>query len=233
MVVRVLSYNIRSMRDDRAALARVIQACAPDLVLIQEAPRFFRWRKAAERLARSAGLVYVTGGGTTAGPMILSTLRAHVERTEDILLPRTPGLHQRGLATAVVRFGRARLGVVSCHLSLADRERYEQVGLLLKQVEALGVRYAVVGGDLNDRPEGRSFRRVAGALTDGWSAAPSGGEYTSTPHDPRQRIDAVFTTDGVEVLGCGVPHGLPGVRAADLLAASDHLPVLATLRVPL
>ncbi|MEU9125587.1 endonuclease/exonuclease/phosphatase family protein [Streptomyces sp. NPDC048506] len=231
-VVRVLSYNIRSMRDDRAALARVIRACAPDLVLIQEAPRFFRWRKAAERLARAAGLVHVTGGATTAGPMILSTLRAHVERTEDVLLPRTPGLHRRGFATAVVRLGRARLGVLSCHLSLADRERYEQAGLLLERVAALGARYAVAGGDLNDRPEGRSFSRVAGTLTDGWAAKPWGGEFTSTPHDPVQRIDAVFTTEGVEVLGCGVPHGLPGVREADLLAASDHLPVLAALRVP-
>ncbi|MFE0377738.1 endonuclease/exonuclease/phosphatase family protein [Streptomyces inhibens] len=231
-IVRVLSYNIRSMRDDRAALARVIQACAPDLVLIQEAPRFFRWRKAAERLARAAGLVYVTGGGTTAGPMILSTLRAHVERTEDVLLPRTPGLHQRGFATAVVRLGRARLGLLSCHLSLADRERYEQAGLLLERLAALEAPHAVAGGDLNDRPEGRSFRRVAGALRDGWAAEPWGGEFTSTPCEPRQRIDAVFTTDGVEVLGCGVPHGLPGVREADLQAASDHLPVLAALRVP-
>lgn len=37
-LIRVLSYNIRSMRDDTDALARVITACAPDLVLIQEAP---------------------------------------------------------------------------------------------------------------------------------------------------------------------------------------------------
>ncbi|MFG2221775.1 endonuclease/exonuclease/phosphatase family protein [Streptomyces sp. NPDC048644] len=231
-VVRVLSYNIRSLRDDRAALARVIRACAPDLVLVQEAPRFFRWRKAAERLARASGLVYVTGGATTAGPMILSSLRARVERTDDVLLPRTPGLHQRGLATAVVRIGGARLGVLSCHLSLAAGERHTQAGLLLERLKRLDVPYAVVAGDLNDRPQGRSFRRLAGALTDAWAAQPWGGEFTSTPRDPHQRIDAVFTTDGIEVLGCGVPHGLPGVRAADLTAATDHLPVLAALRVP-
>ncbi|WP_418361445.1 endonuclease/exonuclease/phosphatase family protein [Streptomyces gilvosporeus] len=231
-VVRVLSYNIRSLRDDRAALARILRACAPDLVLVQEAPRFFRWRKAAERLARSAGLVYVTGGATTAGPMILSTLRAHVERTEDILLPRTPGLHQRGFATAVVRIAGARLGVLSCHLSLADAERHAQAGLLLERLALLDAPYAVAGGDLNDRPDGRSFRRLAGALTDAWAARPRGGEMTSTPRDPHQRIDALFVSEGVDVLGCGVPHGLPGVRQADLEAASDHLPVLADLRVP-
>ncbi|WP_159048697.1 endonuclease/exonuclease/phosphatase family protein [Streptomyces sp. NRRL F-4489] len=231
-VVRVLGYNIRSLRDDRAALVRVIRACAPDLVLVQEAPRFFRWRKAAERLARAAGLVYVTGGATATGPMILATLRAHVERAEDVLLPRTPGLHRRGLATAVVRIAGARLGVVSCHLSLSERERYGQAGLLLERVAGLDAPHAVVAGDLNDRPDGRSFRRIAAALTDGWAAAPWGEEFTSTPHAPRQRIDAVFATGGVEFLGCGVPRGLPGLRDADLLAASDHLPVLAALRVP-
>lgn len=231
-VVRVLSYNIRSMRDDTAALARVIRACAPDLVLVQEAPRFFRWRKAAARLARASDLVHVTGGASAAGPMILSSLRAHVERTEDVLLPRTPGLHQRGFATAVVRIGGARLGVVSAHLSLSAGERYAQAGLLLDRVAALGEPYAVAGGDLNDRPDGRAFTRLSGALQDAWATKPWGGEFTSEPERPHQRIDAVFATRGIEVLGCGVPHGLPGVTDADLRAATDHLPVLAALRVP-
>ena len=61
-VVRVLSYNIRSMRDDTGALARVISACAPDLVLVQEAPRFFRWRKKLARLAAASGQVILSGG---------------------------------------------------------------------------------------------------------------------------------------------------------------------------
>src|SRR5690348_9130132 len=89
-VVRLLSYNVRSLRDDRAALARVIRACAPDVVCVQEAPRFFRWRKHAARLAQATGLYYVTGGAPATGPMILASLRAFVEHTEDVLLPRTP-----------------------------------------------------------------------------------------------------------------------------------------------
>ncbi|MFF8998595.1 endonuclease/exonuclease/phosphatase family protein [Streptomyces achromogenes] len=230
--VRVLSYNIRSMRDDTAALARVITACAPDLVLLQEAPRFFRWRKKLARLAAASGQVILTGGGTAAGPAILCGLRATVERTEDILLPLTPGLHRRGFATAVVRFGGARLGVLSCHLSLQPGERYDQGGMLLDRLAGLGVEHAVAGGDLNERPDGPTFRRLAAGLTDCRTAAPWGGEFTSTPADPHQRIDAVFATKGIEVLGCGVPLDQPGVREADLRAASDHLPVLAALRVP-
>ncbi|MFD9564536.1 endonuclease/exonuclease/phosphatase family protein [Streptomyces sp. NPDC059994] len=230
-VIRVLSYNIRSMRDDNAALARVIRACDPDLVLIQEAPRFFRWRKAAARLAAACDLVVLSGGATAAGPLLLCSLRATVERTEDVLLPLTPGLHRRGFASAVVRVGGARLSVLSCHLSLQADERDAQAGMLLDHLAALDVPHAVAGGDLNDRPDGRAFRRLANALQDCWAVRPWGTEHTSTPADPHQRIDAIFVTEGVEVLGCGVPTGLAGVTAGDLRGATDHLPVLAALRI--
>ncbi|MEU6670478.1 endonuclease/exonuclease/phosphatase family protein [Streptomyces sp. NPDC046727] len=231
-VIRVLSYNIRSMRDDTHALARVITACAPDLVLVQEAPRFFRWRKKLARLAAASGQVVLTGGATAAGPAVLCSLRATVERTEDVLLPLTPGLHRRGFATAVVRFGSARLGVISCHLSLQKDERYDQGGMLLGRLAGLGVEHAVAGGDLNERPDGRTFRRLAENLQDCRTTAPWGGEFTSTPADPHQRIDAIFASKGIEVLGCGVPLDQPGITPADLIAATDHLPVLAALRVP-
>ncbi|MGP4042669.1 endonuclease/exonuclease/phosphatase family protein [Streptomyces sp. 2A115] len=231
-VIRVLSYNIRSMRDDTDALARVISACAPDLVLVQEAPRFFRWRKKLARLARVSGQVLLSGGATASGPALLCSLRATVERTDDVLLPLTPGLHRRGFATAVVRFGGARIGVLSCHLSLQKAERYEQGGMFLDRLAALGTPHVIAGGDLNERPNGRTFKRLATELQDCWAVAPWGAEYTSTPADPHQRIDALFATEGVEVLGCGVPLGQPGVTEADLRAATDHLPVLAALRVP-
>lgn len=231
-VVRLLSYNIRSMRDDRKALARVIRACAPDVLCVQEAPRFFRWRKHAAWLARECGMVYVTGGATATGPMILTTLRATVLRTEDVLLPLTPGLHRRGFATAVLRFGpAAELGVLSCHLSLQKEERRAQGRMLLARLAAMGTPHTVAAGDLNERPRGATFRALAAELQDCRTVAPWGGEYTSTPAEPHQRIDAVLASRGLEVLGCGVPHGLPGVSEDDLRAATDHLPVLAALRV--
>ncbi|MEU3446616.1 endonuclease/exonuclease/phosphatase family protein [Streptomyces thermolilacinus] len=231
-VIRVLGYNVRSLRDDEDALARVIRACAPDVVLVQEAPRFFRWRQHAARLAAKSGLLVLGGGATASGPLLLCSPRVTVERTRDVLLPLTPGLHRRGFATAVVRVAGARFGLLSCHLSLRSDERYAQTALLLDELAALDVPHAVAGGDINERPGGRSFRRLASELQDCRAVRPWGGEHTSTPGDPHQRIDAIFATRGVEVLGCGVPAGLPGVHDADLRAATDHLPVLAALRVP-
>lgn len=236
-VVRVLSYNVRSLRDDTTALTRVVRACEPDVVCVQEAPRFFRWRKHAARLARDCGLVYVTGGATAAGPMILTHLRATVDHTEDLLLPLTPGLHRRGLATAVLRFGTAaRLVVASFHLSLAARERYGQAGLLLRHLTETArqrrVSAVVAAGDVNEQPDGPAFRRLAGELRDCRAVKPWGGEPTVPVRHPQRRIDAVFASPQVTVLGCGVPRKLPGVAPRDLERATDHLPVLAALRVP-
>lgn len=231
-VLRVLSYNVRSLRDDEDALVRVVRACEPDLVFVQEAPVFFRWRKHAARLAARTELLMLSGGATAAGPLLLCSLRATVERTEDVLLPRTPGLHRRGLATAVVRIAGARVGLISCHLSLQGEERYAQTGMLLDHLKAMDVPHGIVAGDVNERPEGRSFRRLATELQDCHAVRPWGGEYTFTPGDPRRRIDGIFATPGVEVLGCGVPTDLDGVTQKDLRAATDHLPVLAALRIP-
>ncbi|MFD0271495.1 endonuclease/exonuclease/phosphatase family protein [Streptomyces sp. NPDC127106] len=231
-VIRILSYNIRSLRDDEDALARVIRACAPDLVFVQEAPRFFRWRKHAARLAAKCDLVVLSGGATAAGPLLLCSLRAFVERTEDVLLPLRPGLHRRGFATAVVRFGGVRVAVLSAHLPLDAGERQAHAEALLARLGDAGAPYGIAAGDVNETPDGPVFRRLAGALQDCRAVAPWGGEHTFVRGGAARRIDAVFATRGVEVLGCGVPVGLAGVSDADLAAATDHLPVLAALRLP-
>ncbi|MET0712639.1 MAG: endonuclease/exonuclease/phosphatase family protein, partial [Jiangellaceae bacterium] len=42
--LRVVTYNVRSLRDDRDALVRVIRGLSADVVCMQEAPRRLRWR---------------------------------------------------------------------------------------------------------------------------------------------------------------------------------------------
>jgi endonuclease/exonuclease/phosphatase family metal-dependent hydrolase len=230
--VRLLSYNIRSLRDDRRALVRVIRACAPDLVCIQESPRYWRPGGQAAWLARHTGTAVLAGGGRiAAGPLLLGRPAVQVLAVRDRLLPKTRGLHARGFATAVVRVdGCAPFTVTSCHLSLDADERYAQFRALPEQLT--GVPHGVVAGDFNEHPDGPGWQLLAARLQDAHPAAPWGGTFTSVPENPYQRIDAVFATPDVRVLACGVPHGLPGVADADLRAATDHLPVLAVLEIP-
>lgn len=230
--VRVLSYNVRSLRDDRRALVRVIRACAPDLVCVQEAPRYWRPLGQARWLARETGTVVLSGGGRiAAGPLLLGKPEVAVLQIRDRLLPKTRGLHARGFATALVQVGGAApFAVTSCHLSLDPQERHRQFAMLPDQLGPgeLGL----IAGDFNEHPDGPGWRRLAAEFQDAHLAAPWGGTHTSVPDRPYQRIDAIFATPGAEVLACGVPHPLPGVDPADLRTATDHLPVLAVLRIP-
>ncbi|MEU8514250.1 endonuclease/exonuclease/phosphatase family protein [Kitasatospora sp. NPDC048722] len=231
--LRLLGYNVRSLRDDREALVRVIRACEPDVVCIQESPRYWRPEGQAGWLARRTGTAVLAGGGrTAAGPLLLGRPGAvEVLGVHDRFLPKTRGLHARGFATALLRLpGSAPFTVTSCHLSLDADERYGQFELLLDQ---LGIaELGVIAGDFNEHPDGKGWRLLASRLQDGHVTAPWGGEFTSVPERPYQRIDAVFATPGITVLACGVPHRLPGVTEADLRAATDHLPVLAVLEIP-
>ncbi|MGW4380878.1 endonuclease/exonuclease/phosphatase family protein [Kitasatospora sp. NPDC004531] len=230
--VRVMSYNVRSLRDDRAAVARVIRACDPDVVCVQESPRYWKSEKAAAWLAHRTGMVILAGGGrVAAGPLLLGRLRVDVLELRDVLLPKTRGLHARGFASALVRIGGSRpFSVTSCHLSLQPEERLRQFELLRRQLRP--GEPGVVAGDFNEPPEEPGWRRFAEEMVDAHAKAPWGGTFTSVPAEPYQRIDGVFVTPDIDVLGCGVPYPLPGVSAEDLRAATDHLPVLASLRVP-
>jgi endonuclease/exonuclease/phosphatase family metal-dependent hydrolase len=225
--VRVLSYNVRSLRDDADAVARVIRACAPDIACIQEAPRFFRWRSRCAWLARRSGLLVVTGGRTAAGNLLLAHQRARVREADDVLFPWTPGKHRRGMATAVVDVGAARLAVASLHMSLYADERSKHLGYALDRLGQLAAPNLVVAGDINESPvAGAVWPALASAYRDAYAVAPDGREFTYSSSHPRDRIDGIFVSSGVEVIGCGVPD-LP-----ELAAASDHLPVVAALRVP-
>src|SRR3978361_1259259 len=90
--LRVLSYNVRSMRDDRDALGQVIRAAEPDVVLVQESPRFARWRSLCAQLARRSNLVVVSGGRYAGSNLILSSLGVDVVSTADVLFTRDPRL---------------------------------------------------------------------------------------------------------------------------------------------
>jgi endonuclease/exonuclease/phosphatase family metal-dependent hydrolase len=225
--VRVMTYNVRSLRDGRARVAAVIRACAPDVVCIQEAPRFLRWRSKCAALARESQLVVVTGGRTAGATLLLSGIRVRVRQRSDVLLSRTRRLHQRGLAMADLELDGARFGVASMHLGLDETERARHVDEVFGHLSRMDVPQLVLAGDLNERPGQPRWQAVTARLRDGWQAAPSGGELTFPARRPSRRIDGVFVSAGLQVLSCGVPSDVDGM--AD---ASDHLPVVADVLVP-
>src|SRR3954471_11161395 len=96
--LRVVSYNVHGMRDDRAALTGLVRDLAPDVVIVQEAPRRFRWRHKCAALADDTGLVVAAGGLPALGNLVLVSLRVKVHETWCLRFPLTPGRHMRGAA---------------------------------------------------------------------------------------------------------------------------------------
>jgi endonuclease/exonuclease/phosphatase family metal-dependent hydrolase len=231
--IRVLTYNVRSLRDDRAALLRVVTACTPDVVCVQESPRFFGWRRAAGRLAGDLGLRVICGGANASGNLLLGSDRVRTEYWENIYLKHRRGLYLRGMATAVleVEGGGPRFTVGSTHLSLDEGQRREQAGEVLEHLQRVADEYqtttTVLGGDFNADPDSTEWHTLTARLDDAWAAKPVGEEFTSTARDPYQRLDAVFVSRDVSVIRGGVPVDL--AAPTDMADASDHRPVLAVI----
>jgi len=220
----VLSYNVRSLRDDAQAVATVIRACKPDVVCIQEAPRFLRWRAKCAALARESGLVVVTGGRSAAAMLLLASLRVRVVSAHDVLLTRKRGLHQRGIASAVLEIEGIRLAFGSMHLDLDASERLRHVDEILLRTSVFGVP-TVLAGDVNEEPSDPAWKTLAAQYRDAYAVAPVGGEFTYSSTRPVRRIDGIFVDPRIDVVECGVPD-VPGIERA-----SDHRPVLGVLRL--
>jgi len=224
--LRVLSYNVRSLRDDAQAVATVIRSCAPDVACIQEAPRFFRWRTKCSELARESGLYVVTGGRPAAAMLLLATLRVRVVSAHDVLLSKKRGLHQRGMAVGMLEVEGLRFAAGSIHLDLEPGERRRHVDEILVRASAFGAP-SVLAGDINELPEAPAWQALVGAgYQDAYAIAPVGDGLTYSATKPQRRIDGIFVDSRIRVVSCGVPD-VPGIAAA-----SDHRPVLAVLELP-
>jgi len=220
-----MSYNVHGQRDDRRALATVVREARPDVVIVQEAPRRFRWRHKCAALADAFGLVVAAGGLPSLGNLLLTSLRVRVHRSWCRRYPLTPGRHLRGAAFAECGVGGARFVVAGSHLSTDPAERPGQA-VLLKQAVSESALPVVLGADLNETSEGSAWRAVAAGLTDVAVAAGQSDCFTYSCARPRKRIDALFADPRIAVLSYDV------IATAAARRASDHLPLLAEFLMP-
>lgn len=227
--VRIGTYNLRGLRDDVSALVRVITAMRADLICLQEAPRIARWRARCERLARRCGLRLLAGHGAT-GVAVLGAPRVRLLHAGSALLRVFLGLEPRGLAVAVVEVDAAPLAVGSVHLGLDGRARLHHAAEAVERLRRAAAPYrapVVLGGDVNENPHQPAWRYLAARLTDCYAAAPRGDGLTFPSRRPAHRIDGVFAAPGIQVVSCGGADA----EGADPARASDHLPVVAELRL--
>ena len=217
--LRVLSYNVHGLKDDRPALTGLVRELEPDVVIVQEAPRRFRWRHKCAALADDCGMVVAAGGMPSLGNLIMVSLRVRVHDTWCLRYPLTPGRHMRGAAFASCSVRGATFTVSGSHLATDPVERPAQAARWKR--ELAGVEGPLIAaGDLNEGPGGGAWRTVADGLVSSASA------LTFPATLPRLQLDAVFVTPDISVERYAV------VETDQARRASDHLPVVADLLLP-
>lgn len=221
--LRLLSYNVHGQRDDVGALAAVVRAADPDVVVVQEGPRRFRWRTRSATLAGRLGLFVAGGGEPALGNLVLVGMRVRVHGHRCVQFPLRAGRHMRGAVLVECSVGRTRFAVAGSHLATDARERPLQAAILrrtLAEVESP----VLLGLDVNEEADGSAWRTLTeGGLVD---AARGVAASTFPAAGPCRRIDAVLVDPRCEIVDYRV------LDSPEARRASDHLPVLVDVTLP-
>jgi endonuclease/exonuclease/phosphatase family metal-dependent hydrolase len=220
--LRVVTYNVRGFRHGAERVANVAGHFQPDVMLVNESGGRLELRRFAARMGmRAAGDPWavlrrrVRNAVLARSPWRVASARLH-------RFPASRRLYPRGALVAELRRPGARMWAVAVHLGLTPAERRRHAEHLVRLLGSLEGP-VLVGGDLNERPEGRAATLVSERLWDAWLLGGDASGETYPSDEPSARIDYLFVSDGIRVERAVVPGG-PAVRAA-----SDHRPVVAEL----
>lgn len=231
--LRIVAWNLWELRGDQRALVETLQDLAPDVLLVQESPRFVLPGMRLDRLARHLERRVLLGGAGGRGLAILATQAVAaqvIRRGTHPVAQRVTGLtatYPRGVAAARLSVpGGGAVVVCSTHLALQEHNRLTHAEHLSALVRSAGAP-VILGGDLNETADGAARRFLEPVLTDPAEQS----EHTFPATDPRRRIDAILTTPGMQVRAAGTVTSTRRVDAERLAGASDHLPTLLDVTV--
>lgn len=213
-----MTYNLKSLRLDEAAAVAVVRLEHPDVLGVQEPPRGPFRRARLRRFAARTGMRVVVDAYSARTTALLVDPGCRVEAPRAHRLRWRVGWTRRGFATARVD----GVDVVVLHLSVHPDERARHLDRIEERLAALDGPVVVLG-DLNERPDGPAWARLARFGRDAAAAAP---QPTFRASGPRHRIDAVLASPELEVRDVRV------LRDAAARRASDHLPLVVDLDVP-
>lgn len=242
--LRLMTYNVHSCigmdgKLDPGRIARVIARSQPDVVALQELDvgrERTDNRDQAEMIADYLRMEFHFHPALHLeeeryGDAILTHLPMRLIKADALPgLKTKPQLEPRGAMWVAVETGGQEVQIINTHLGLRQRERLAQINALLGDAWLGNERCrppAIFCGDLNALPTSLVCRRLRAQFGDAQRLAdrhrPRG---TFSSRAPGLRIDHVFVTPGIEVQGVEVP----GSELARV--ASDHLPLVVTLRLP-
>lgn len=233
--LRVMSYNIHhgeglDKKIDLARIARVILDAQVDVAGLQEVDRGVertQRRDLPAELAQLTGMRvafennYPYQGGEYGNAILTRLPLKRVKNTHYKML--RPG-EQRGVLQVVLDLHGRDVLFLDTHIDYRpdETERLMNVEELKAIVAAAGATPVILVGDFNATPESRTIGNLRAFLGDTWAAVGTGPGFSIPVRKPAKRIDYIWITPAsIEPLRMEVLHS----------EASDHLPVVAALRL--
>ncbi|MDP1678637.1 MAG: endonuclease/exonuclease/phosphatase family protein [Candidatus Nitrotoga sp.] len=243
--LRVMTYNVHSCigmdgKLDAERIARVIARARPDVVALQELDvgrARTEGMDQAHLIARYLEMEFHFHPSLHLeeeryGDAILTHLPQRLVKVGPLPgLADKPQLEPRGALWVAIELHGKEIQIINTHLGLYPRERLAQIDTLLGSDwlahEQCRRDLVILCGDFNALPSSSVYRRLGGRLRDAQTVAQHHrpkGTYSS--RFPTVRIDHIFISSGLEVTGINVP------ASEFARIASDHLPLVAELRIP-
>ena len=220
--MRVIVYNVKGFRAGASNVADAVRDLRPDIAFITECGTARQLRKFSSALGMSAHHGSLLPIARRARNAILVREPLAVAREVAHLFGDPARLHPRGAFVAEVMVSHRRFAAIVVHLGLSGEERLRHTTELVRLIGTLEPP-VLIGGDLNERPEGQAAVGMGSVGADVWAHAGSGDGATFPAEEPAARIDYLFASGDVDVDAAFVP------REAVLKRVSDHLPLVADL----
>lgn len=228
----VLTYNIHTGKGidgirDLNRIGLVLEQSQTDLIGLQEvdgnADRSCNVDQSAY-LANHLKIEYHYAPALTTpflyGNAILS--KFPILAKENLIMKKTETAEDRSVAVTKVRIANQSITFIATHLSLADKERLEQVKFIADYVRSVDTPVVVVG-DWNSEPGSPAYKTITRQLVDAAAfmglTAPTFRGFPLQKSDPGLCIDYVFVSEDIKV------HSVEVIDTP----ASDHFPVKALL----
>jgi len=237
--LRIMTYNVHRCvgvdgRADPRRIAEVIAACQPDMVALQELD-VGRLRTGgidqAHAIAQLLGMSFHFHPALQVeeelyGDAILTALPMRLVKAGP--LPGSLGFEPRGALWAAVEANGTEIQIINTHLGLPAYERMAQAKTLLGQ-NWLGQPDCrdpvILLGDFNARRASVVYRMFTARLRDAQLVLHKRARRTFPARMPMLRIDHIFCSRSIDVLGVEVP------RSQLVRTASDHLPLVMDFRI--
>lgn len=227
--LRIATYNIRKgkgtdgQRDPERTL-RMIARTKADIVLLQEADYRLAPRPPAldrDQLAEMTGLIPVQFDTSREslgwhGNALLIRPSFHLS---SVMRHDLPGLEPRGMIEAIIKRDGIPLRVIGVHLGLLRSSRRQQLTALNEILDQGGDYPTLVAGDFNER----SLKLGLGRLAPQFRILSGGPTYHSRM--PLFPLDRIAISHDLTLERIVTLHG------HEARLASDHLPLVADLRV--